>query len=217
MLTKEQTDWIRTNIRNRGIETIDLEHEMTDHISSAVEEKLEHGIEFRDAYKSVVAAFGPFGLQRLQKEKYSRLKKKGYRMIFRNMKAYLKLPQIVLTLLIAAILYALYSIVEEDVYVVYVVLALALFSPLVYLLSSKQRREIKDNFTSIKAMYRINGEIAILYYIFINPIIFGTAYMPSSILMIASMVAVILSLAFYSSIVQSIADVKLEYGEMASA
>ncbi|MCF8370964.1 MAG: hypothetical protein K9H64_05030 [Bacteroidales bacterium] len=214
MLTKEQTDWIRTNIRNRGIETIDLEHEMVDHISSAVEEKLDEGVAFRDAYKSVVNEFGPFGLKKLQYSKNIKLRKKGRRMIFRNMKAYLKPPKIALTLLIAAILFTLYSIIDIRYYVYYSVIAISLFAPVTYLLASKQRRQLKEKFTCIKAMYQINDNSIFLYYIFYVQIIIGDK--PTSIawMTISSMIVIILSLAFYASINQSIAEIKSEFGEL---
>lgn len=215
MLTKEQTNWIRTNIRNRGIETIDLEIEMVDHISSAVEEKLEDGIQFRDAYKSVVNAFGPFGLQKLQDQKYGQLRKKGFWMILRNLKVYLTPPKLALTLLIASILFALYSVDAIRAYVFYTIYLLALFAPLIYFLSSKERTHARKNYSSIKAIFQI---YPILYYfIFYIPsfsISLKIETLPLYWIMSHSLLQIIVSLAFYLSINQSIAEIKSEFGEM---
>ncbi len=213
MLNVKQIQWIRTNIRNRGIETIDLEYEIVDHVSSAVEEKLAEGVSFIDAYKSVVNAFGPFGFKKLQSQKYAKLRKKGRRMIFQNMKSYFKFPKIALPFLIASILYSLYSYFDYDMYLFYGVIVFTLFTPMVYFISSKQRRKIRENYTSVKAMHQINNGIFMTYYIFINPIVVRGLELPIAWLMVLSMIGVILALALFTSINQSISNIKNQFLE----
>lgn len=114
MLTKRQIESIRTNICNRGIETIDLEIEMLDHISSAVEEKMTKGKSFRDSYKSVMLDFGPYGMHRLQQKKYKSLLKDGIKRIGRKYLELLTPPQIIASLSISLIIYITFYYFTSD-------------------------------------------------------------------------------------------------------
>ncbi|MCF8370963.1 MAG: hypothetical protein K9H64_05025 [Bacteroidales bacterium] len=218
MLTKEQIDWIRTNIRNRGIETIDLEHEMVDHISTAVEEKLVEGIPLRDAYKSVVNSFGPFGLQKLQDLKYAKLRKKGRRMIVRNLRVYLNPPKIALTLMLTVVIYALYSFNIDRINIFYPVVFIALVAPMFFLLGFKERIKARENYSSMKALFQIHSIINWSMIIVIMPVL-AKIIETSSIYMavIITIIPVIVCLAFSLSIKQCMAEIKTEFGELALA
>ncbi|MEA3446355.1 MAG: hypothetical protein U9R19_16690 [Bacteroidota bacterium] len=212
MLTKDQTNWIRQNIRNRGIETIDLEHEMLDHISMAVIEKMEEGLSFREAYKSVLLTFGPFGLQKLQNLKYRQLRKKGYRMIYQNLGEYLKPPKIALTFLIAVVLYALYSFGPIKIYVFTSVLLAALVAPVIYFIASKKLRPARKKYSQLSSFHQIHGSG---YFIIIYPMFM---ILPNNIEHISnywavfySMIPVILCFAFFVSLKQSIAEIENDY------
>ena len=108
MLTKEQVEAIRINIRNRGVETIDLEIEMLDHISSGVEERMKLGASFRDAYKAVVLEFGPHGMSQLQSIKYDALRKKGLKLLIKEYLELLIPPKIFASLSISFLLYTIF-------------------------------------------------------------------------------------------------------------
>lgn len=214
MLTKEQIDWIRTNIRNRGIETIDLEHEMVDHISTAVEEKLEEGVPLRDAYKTVVNSFGPFGLQKLQDLKYAKLRKKGRRMIVRNLKVYLTPPKVALTFLIAVVLYVLYSTDISRQYIVIAVIGIALLGPLFLISGFKEVIKAKEKYSSIKALYQVHS---IIYWSTIFCMSFIVKIVEHSTIywaVILSIIPITVSLALSLSIKQSMAEITSEFGEL---
>jgi len=108
MLTKEQIKSIRINIRNRGVETIDLEIEMLDHISSGVEEKMKQGASFRNAYKAVMLEFGPHGMSQLQSMKYDTLCKKGLKLLLKKYLELLTPPKIFASLCISFLLYTIF-------------------------------------------------------------------------------------------------------------
>ena len=215
MLNEKEIEWIRKNIRNRGIETIDLEYEMLDHISLAMEEKLITGDSFRDAYKTVMAGFGPFGMKKLQEKKYGELRKKGYLLFFKNLITYFHPPKIALTLLIAAILLLLYKYLNNDSIVYYSSGAISFLIPMFYFIKRKIFR-MTINFTMMKAMYQISG---IIFYV--------TVYIPMIILMVEprelslfaqvlySLIPLIACIAFLASLKQSIEDVEAEYGSLA--
>ncbi len=84
-LKYEQTEWIRADLIRRGLLYPPLREEIVDHICDAVEAEMASGIPFMDAYRKVVASFGPEGLSELNHQTFSAI---GKTAMLRN---YLKL------------------------------------------------------------------------------------------------------------------------------
>ncbi len=100
MLNTEQIAYIRKVLQKRGIETVDLLEEMTDHFVEAVEEReydLKHTT-LREVLRQEVAKFGPFGMMKLQEEYQSKLEKQGLRVLWSTFKSFWKLPQVIASL-----------------------------------------------------------------------------------------------------------------------
>jgi putative ABC transport system permease protein len=57
-LKRSQIDFILADLHRRGLVYQPLEEEMTDHICSVVEEKMEGGMRFMEAYQATLALFG---------------------------------------------------------------------------------------------------------------------------------------------------------------
>jgi len=57
-LNSEHTDFIIKDLHHRGIVLDDLQDEIIDHVCAAVEEKMQDGQRFADAYREVISAFG---------------------------------------------------------------------------------------------------------------------------------------------------------------
>jgi hypothetical protein len=77
-LTEEQVEFIRRDIRDKGIEIKSLEDDLLDHICCAVEDKINSNINFQDAYDSTIISFGPKGLKEVQDEIINLLTYKNY-------------------------------------------------------------------------------------------------------------------------------------------
>jgi hypothetical protein len=100
MLSTEQIAYIRRVLQNRGIETVDLLEEMTDHFVEAIEEReedLKHTT-LREVLRQEVATFGPFGMMKLQEEYQSKLEKQGLRILWSTFTSFWKLPQVIASL-----------------------------------------------------------------------------------------------------------------------
>ena len=117
MITKVQQNSIRINIADRGIMTIDLEAEMVDHISSAVEDRMEGGMSFRDAYKATIIEFGPQGLEYLQQDKNKALIKKGLRLIAHKFVEITTPPKVFISLLVSVLVYFIISLSPDRILV----------------------------------------------------------------------------------------------------
>jgi putative ABC transport system permease protein len=67
-LKNEQIELIRRDIERRGLLYPPLREEIIDHMCDAVEAEMAGGLTFVDAYRKVLAAFGPRGLSALNDE-----------------------------------------------------------------------------------------------------------------------------------------------------
>ncbi len=67
-LADEQVDFIREDIRRRGVFTESLQENLLDHLCCYIEEQPEDGRPFEEVYRQAVEAFGQNGLQQVQDE-----------------------------------------------------------------------------------------------------------------------------------------------------
>ncbi len=65
-LTEEQVDYVKQDIKNKGVYSAALLNELTDHICSMIEEKGFEGPGFFEVYKRVVDEFGPSNFRLIQ-------------------------------------------------------------------------------------------------------------------------------------------------------
>jgi putative ABC transport system permease protein len=68
LLKEEQIEFIRSDMERRGLLYPPLREEIVDHVCNAIESQLESGVPFMDAYKQVLAGFGPQGLSALNNQ-----------------------------------------------------------------------------------------------------------------------------------------------------
>lgn len=156
---------IRENIKNRGVETIDLQVELTDHISLAVDEKMKQGLAFKEAFKQVMVTFGPFGMEKLQAHKYSILAKRGRKLVANQFIKFFTIPKIILTILIYSSLYFVYNYNFHLNFIWQTIPLLLLVSTLVHLIHLKNVSKGK-RFTQLVANERV---LSLLYYILYVP------------------------------------------------
>ncbi|RUA25081.1 MAG: hypothetical protein DSY76_06950 [Bacteroidetes bacterium] len=193
MLTKEQIASIRINIRNRGVETIDLETEMVDHISTGVEDKMKLGASFRDAFKATMLEFGPYGMAKLQDMKYDTLRKKGFKRLLKKYLELLTPPKILASLSFSFILYTTFYYFPSNIAfkTVSISIFLLFLSSLVFL----KIKNYKKKYSQIKSFDQLLSLIYIFfnapfYEIFINS-------SPTNVLM-KTLIVILPSLFFYS-------------------
>jgi hypothetical protein len=107
MLEERHIIYIRKNLKKRGIETLDLLEEMTDHFAEAVEEAMTENpkLGFRDAFNCEVAKFGAFGMMKLQDRFNAKLEKEAYGEMLKELKGLFKLPAIIAPATVAGTLY----------------------------------------------------------------------------------------------------------------
>jgi hypothetical protein len=67
-LNDKQVDLVEQRLENLGITLYDLRQSLLDHVCCLIEEKLEYGKAFSDAFEEAFSAFGDYGLQRIQNE-----------------------------------------------------------------------------------------------------------------------------------------------------
>lgn len=60
-LTDQQLQFILNRIRSEGISRVDLQNDVLDHISCLVEERMDNGASFEEAFSTVVNTFTPSG------------------------------------------------------------------------------------------------------------------------------------------------------------
>ena len=71
MATPDDNDieFIRNDLRDRGVSLPEVEDELIDHIVSAVENEMKKGTDFNSSYREVISSFGIFGVRQVQVEK----------------------------------------------------------------------------------------------------------------------------------------------------
>lgn len=101
-LNDDQKRQIRTYLRERGITYRELEDELFDHITSAVEAEMAKGNSFYEASKKVFLGFGKFGFRKIQAAYEDSLDQSGLQMLWQQFKTYLTYPKVFLTVLLLA-------------------------------------------------------------------------------------------------------------------
>ena len=108
----------------------DLQVELVDHLASAIESRWEEepDISFEQALNNVYHEFGVSGFSRVRMAREKLLLKKYRRMLWQYVGQFFKLPKIILTIALSALLFILFRSTEKDsvIVIVYVVL-IALF------------------------------------------------------------------------------------------
>jgi len=112
-LTTENIEYIHRKLKSRGVAHIDLRYELADHIATGIEEKMELGTTFQNAFDEVMDTFGRCGISKLQQEKSKKLLKQSKIIVWEYIKSYFKLPKIIMTLLIILIFTAIYCRTEN--------------------------------------------------------------------------------------------------------
>ncbi len=214
MITQVQQNSIRINIADRGIETIDLEVEMVDHISSAVEYRIEGGMSFRDAYKATIIEFGPRGLEYLQADKNKLLIKKGLKLIAHKFVEITTPPKVFVSLLIGVLVYFVLSFsLDKSLSFNVLYYGLCFLSFVLYAFYYFKKCKIK--FSQINAFNSIFGIIYYLMYIIFRIDVSAESIYSHSDIYLMSMIMIpgLIYTSFFMVLVSTNKELNQEYGD----
>jgi hypothetical protein len=118
-LTKEQLLQIDNYISFYGIKFYDVKAEIVDHFASVLEQKLDKNsdLDFKQEIKNIHSNFSDKDFHKLLKEKTNAVKKQFYKQSLQHLVSFFKLPKIISTfVLIAVLFFAMNSIVDKDTF-----------------------------------------------------------------------------------------------------
>lgn len=108
-LSKEQIEELYTFVRKKGIEYIDLQDELVDHLANGIETQWEEdsSLSFAEVLKKEHNKFGVFGFDNIVKEKTKELHRRTNLLYWQKIKQFFKIPRIVFSLSLFVIFYYL--------------------------------------------------------------------------------------------------------------
>lgn len=114
-LTKEQIQSLFTFTKQHFVEWYDLQCELVDHLTNDIEHiwQTEPNLSFEQARDKAFKKFGIFGFSDVIEKKQYQLDKKYWKLTWKHFKDYFKLPKIVLTAFLIALVYSLFNLFEN--------------------------------------------------------------------------------------------------------
>ncbi|MDA3818068.1 MAG: hypothetical protein PF486_11875 [Prolixibacteraceae bacterium] len=129
-LTPQQIDHLHEFCEKHYVPYYDLQVELVDHLASSIESRWENQLEisFEQALYDTYREFGVTGFSRVRMSREKELLKKYRRMLWQYVGQFFKLPKIILTIALSALLFILFRSTEKDsVIVVSFIVMVALF------------------------------------------------------------------------------------------
>ena len=134
-LTELQIQELYTFTKKKGIDYIDLQDELVDHLVCAIDDKLADNpsLTFEKVFQTEYKKFGIFGFDGILMERSKQLEKKALRLFLNDILGFFKIPKIFFTICLFSIFYYLMSF-NYLVEIVYYSVGLSSFTFLVYTL-----------------------------------------------------------------------------------
>jgi hypothetical protein len=100
VLQKQQIKHISNLIKMKGVNYIDVNQELTDHVASEVEELMSKNpsIDFMAVVKAVFLKYNRFYFMKIEEEKEKQIRKKAKKDLFKAFISYFTIPKIIFTL-----------------------------------------------------------------------------------------------------------------------
>jgi len=132
-LNESQIQELNSFTKKKGIEYIDLQDELVDHLVCAIEDELSKDptLTFEKVFLVEYKKFGVFGFDGVLMERTSQLEKKALRMFFSDLLSFFKIPKIFFTICLFISLYYLMSF-SNLVEIVYYGVGLAALTLMLY-------------------------------------------------------------------------------------
>lgn len=119
-ITQEENNKLFHFCHQHYVYHYDVQIELVDHLASSIESQWEENSElsFEKALYNTFRKFGITGFSKMKTAKEKALRKKYNRLLWKYMLEFYKLPKIILTLGITGILFSLFQIVENDMWII---------------------------------------------------------------------------------------------------
>jgi hypothetical protein len=129
-LTPQQIEHLHSFCEKHYVPYYDLQVELVDHLASAIESRWEEepNIDFEQALNDTYKEFGVTGFSRVRIAREKELLKKYRRMLWQYVGQFFKLPKIILTIAMSALLFLIFRSTDKDsIIVVFFIVIVALF------------------------------------------------------------------------------------------
>lgn len=133
-LTPEHIDQLYKFTRAHFVEWYDLQTELVDHLANDIENiwEKEPDLSFDQARNKAFKKFGIFGFQDVITDKSKAVNKHYWRVLWRIFKDYFKIPKIILTLMISAIIFSAVSLFEHKITVLIIAFWIIFLFPVIF-------------------------------------------------------------------------------------
>ena len=113
-VNQEQIDRLYRFTREHFVEHYDLQTELVDHLSNAIEQQWKENpkLSFEDALQKEFKKFGVFGFMDVVEQRQKALTKRYYGFVWRHFIEFFKLPKIIITISLIGILFELLTIIS---------------------------------------------------------------------------------------------------------
>lgn len=115
-LSQEQIELIRKVVKAKGVDYIDLQDELVDHLANAVIARFEEksSLSFQKVLHQECNKFGAFGFKKILKERKRLMINKSFRLYLKLLIAYFTIPKIVFSLVLYWFCFQLMLSVESN-------------------------------------------------------------------------------------------------------
>lgn len=143
-LTLEQIKKLYQFTRQHYVEYYDLQTELVDHLANGIEEIWTENpkISFEEALQREFKKFGVFGFMDVIEKRTAAMNKRYNKLIWKHLKEYFKLPQIIGTLTAIGILFYLLKLSTQSVFILSIIgmACLVILFVSVYLMIQKNKK-----------------------------------------------------------------------------
>jgi len=149
-LTKEQIQQLYKFTRQHYVEHYDVQTELVDHLANDIEQiwTEQPHLSFEQARTISFKKFGVFGFMDVVESRSKALNKKYWKLVWNIFKSYFKIPQLISTLILFAVIYSSFLIVSNQKWI-YVILGFGVCAVLIIRMIQlhriKKRRLKKTN------------------------------------------------------------------------
>jgi len=122
LLTPNQIDTISNLIEKKGVNFIDVRHELTDHLASEIEEYLEFNkdIDFNNALFHVFSKYDRFYFMNIEDDKTQYVHKEAMRMFFKLFLSFFTFHKIILSIMLTSFVYMM--VFNSQIFILQIVL-----------------------------------------------------------------------------------------------
>ncbi|MCB0475445.1 MAG: hypothetical protein KDC69_07205 [Flavobacteriaceae bacterium] len=116
-LTKKNIDRLYQFTRQHYVEWYDLQTELVDHLANDIEAIVNENpsLTFEEALQRSFKKFGVFGFSEVVEKRTTALSRKYWKLVFKYIKEYFRVPKIALTLFLIATYYTVFTLMPDKI------------------------------------------------------------------------------------------------------